>query len=348
MVHRPEDQEYAGSKVSDCKYGSRVLTWQKDVAQSVVSYAPTAERSVARSVARSVTMPILTVTQPPVVLERKSSEDTASKTLIGSLMGAAAGAAIAYAISTSVQETSPGLSLQPALAGLYRAISAPPTPSQSPRSVVSTHSYHPQSPSYHAAPSSYHTSYQPRAIEAPGSVTGSRSPPIVANSKCPTEVSRHSSQLHRPSLARSTHTAPVVVQPPSRPSLARSSASSSPKTVVQADYPPAASGHKAPKSTASRQKDDYRSTISRSRHGSYIGSPKEREEKGPVVEEVDDDAGTVAPSDSVSQVGGKRRHKHRRHRGEGENGEKGKSVVSLPVRGERERERSGSRRTVVF
>jgi len=66
------------------------------------------------------------------------------------------------------------------------------------------------------------------------------------------------------------------------------------------------------------------------------------------VEEVDDDAGTVAPSDSVSQVGGKRRHKHRRHRGEGENGEKGKSVVSLPVRGERERERSGSRRTVVF
>ncbi|MCJ1250067.1 hypothetical protein MMC30_007293 [Trapelia coarctata] len=356
VVHRPEDQELAGSKVSDCPSGNRVLIWQKDVAQSVVSYTPTVERSVARSVVRSVTTPTLTVTQPPAVLERRSSEDTASKTLIGSLIGAAAGAAIAYAMSTSEQEKSPGVSLQPALAGLsglYRAIQAPPTPSQSPRSAVSVHNYHPPSPSYHAAPtvssSSYHTSYQPRAIEAPGSHS-----PIVEDSKCPTEVSRHSSQSHRPSLARSSHTAPVVVQKPSRPTVARSSTSSSPKTVIQADYPPAASAHKAPKSTASQhRKDDYRSTVSRSRHGSYIASPKEKEPSGPIVEEVDDDAVTVAPSDSISQVGGKKRHKHRPHRGERKDGEKGeksdkKSVVSLPIRGERGREKNGSRRTVIF
>ena len=69
------------------------------------------------------------------------------------------------------------------------------------------------------------------------------------------------------------------------------------------------------------------------------------------MEEVDDDIATVAPSDSISQAGSRKsKHKHRRHHGEGKEGEKGdrKSVVSLPVRESRERERSGSRRTVVF
>jgi len=332
VVHRPEDNELVGSRVS---------TSQKDVADSVVSYSSLAERSVAKSVARSVTSPTLQTTQS--ASQRRASEDTASKTLIGSLIGAAAGAAIAYALSTSEQENSPRPALQPALTGLFQAIQAPPTPSQSPGSVLSAHSYHPQSPSYHAAPaqspSSYHTSYQPRAIEAP-MPPGSRSP-IAEESKYPTEVSRHSSEQRRPSLARSIHTAPVTVQQPSRPTIARSSTSSSPKTVIQADYPPASSAHRSSKSSASRhQNDDYRSTVSRSRHGSYIGSPGEP--SGPIVEEVDDDAVTVAPSDSISQVGSKKsRHKHRRHQSDRKEGEESdrKSVVSLPIRGEKERER---------
>lgn len=354
VVHRPEDYEWGGSKALDCRPGSRVLNWKKDVAHSVGSYDPGAERSVARSLARSITSPTLIVTQ--AAPERRASEDTTSKTLIGSLIGAAAGAAIAYALSTSEQESSPRLTLQPALTGLFQAIQAPPTPSQSPRSMVSAPIYHQQSPSYYVAPmqspSSYHTSYQPRAIEAPRS-PGSHGP-IVENSKCPTEVSRHSSQHRqspRPSLARSSHTAPLVVQNPSRPAISRSSTSSALRTVIQADYPPAAPSQRSLKSSASHhQKDDYRSTVSRSRHGSYVAPPKEP--SGPIVEEVDDDdAVTVAPSDSISQVRSKKsRHKYRRHHSERKEGETSdrKSVVSLPIRGERERDRSGSRRTVIF
>ena len=349
VVHLPEhhrDDEMVYSTASNRQADSRVHDWQKDVTKSTVGNSLIAERSMVRTIVNNITTNTLAAPQP--IVEHKLTDDTTSKTIIGTLIGAAAGAAIAYAMSKADQESIPQPSPQPAQASSYPAIEAP---SPWPRLATSQQSCYSASPSLHSpsvvSPRSYHSSSPRRAIEAPGPAS-SYSTIIDTFIAEGSRLLNQQSLSPRPSLARSSYTSPEISHREVQPTAPRSSTASAARTVTQADYPPLDPAPRSRKSsTAPQQKGDRCSTVSTSRHRSYSAAPEQP--SGPIVEEVDDDdgAGTVVPSDSISQVGSRKsKHKHRRHHTDrrGAREDEKRSVMSLPIRGTgSERENLGKR-----
>jgi hypothetical protein len=303
-------------------------------------------------------MPLPTASRPaPQIMERRSSSDMTSKTLLGALAGATVGALVAYAVMkedqpspTSQSVHSPQSEFRPSLersavTGLIEMINYLPQPQSRAGSTISQ---------------AQHPSYYPLAIEAPPPVSTPRSHNVWAETVVTqSDVSRHTEQKaysSRPTIVQSYHSMPVLATQSVRPTTARSSTSSSPRTVIQADYPPvvsppAPSTHKSHRSSASvYDREERKSSSGRSHHSSHRTEPVTviNQASGPIIEDIDeeedDHATTVAPSDSISQAGTRKsRHKHRRRRSAE------KTVVSLPVRGserEGDRDRRGIRSVV--
>ncbi|MCJ1471373.1 hypothetical protein MMC13_000012 [Lambiella insularis] len=345
VVHRPEDDLEKHMALTRITENKQVNKWQDESARSVVSQSPAIESSPLRTIVNNITRSTLVMPQ-----NHTSNNDTVPQTLIGTLIGAAAGAAIAYAMSKAEPESTSRQSQEPAREIVYQTVEAPLSsfrPDTSPRTY-----YSPSQVSYRQSPRSQHFSSYQRAIEAPPS-PGSR-----------VSIARSQSDLACPSY-----------HAPPRPVSLRSVTSTEARTVVQADYPPAASvhgsrktsvvslkedgpapsGHKSRKtSVVSQHEDDRRSTVSKTRHSSYQDFPPSP--AGPIVEEIEDvdfDAAcSVAPSDSISQAGSKRsRHRHKsRHdgRSRSEREREGKrSVVSMPTRDVAEERQALGMRSVV-
>lgn len=125
--------------------GSRVLTWQRDVARSFAD-----GRSVvsagggggdARTVASRGPAPTVVVSSPPPQAAGPTNPqgDAGAKAIIGTLLGAAAGAAVAYAMTKSEDPSAPPQApsggtlphLAAAAQSIYRAIEAAPSASAS-------------------------------------------------------------------------------------------------------------------------------------------------------------------------------------------------------------------------
>ena len=335
--------------------GSRVLTWQKDVAKSTVSD----NRS---TVSRTALRPIVNISSPTVVVshpapERKVGGDVNSKQVVGTLLGAAAGAALAYIMTTGEAQSEQAQQQQPQqtttsvdmLKTVFRAIEASPfnksptstasaQPNQPrPASTFSAQQYQAPYASSHApstlSPRNQHAPSQLLAIEAPHSLTARST--LIDTFIPPTEIPRYTyhqvqqSQSTRPHIARSN----TDIRPgpagstvsASRRSLARSHTSSAAKTITQADFPPKNThSHSHSHSKAASLKPD--SAVAGSRHGgSHVSKHSVAKSHHTVVAAdiplpptATPSLCSVAPEDSISQAGSSRSRKsHHRSKREG-------------------------------
>ncbi|MCJ1254004.1 hypothetical protein MMC24_001818 [Lignoscripta atroalba] len=325
VVHRDEDDNMSRTTISDRPEGSRVLTWQKDVARSTANGRSSTGRTPSRTLVHNITMPTVVVSQ--AAAERTSNDDMSSKNLIGTLLGAAAGAAIAYAMTKGEAEsTSRPETAWPRTTTVYQAIEAAQS---SPGSVITTISeprYQQPSASTHSPstiyPRSHHSSSRPRAIEAPP-LPNSRST-LIETFIPPTEVARYTTAPSSRSNITRSHTDTITIRsstshcpkPPSR-------ASSTAKTITQADFPPPAARPSSSHSTNLSRRDiaanskspthisithshSHQPTPSHISVGKTISKPPSL--AGSIL-----GLGSVAPSDSISQAPSKKsRSRHSR------------------------------------
>ncbi|KAL9117369.1 MAG: hypothetical protein Q9187_006097 [Circinaria calcarea] len=357
VVYRDVDHsrnEIPASVASARPEGSRVLTWQKDVAKSTVSD----NRS---TVSRTALRPIVNISSPTVVVshpapERKVGGDVNSKQLVGTLLGAAAGAALAYVMTTGEAQSEQAQQQQPQqtstsidmLKTVFRAIEASPLNKSStstasakpnqppPESTFSAQQYQPPYASSNApstlSPRSQHAPSQLLAIEAPRSLTARST--LIDTFIPPTEIPRYTyhqvpqsqsqAQSARPHIARSnTEIGPGPAGSPSRRSLTRSHTSSAAKTITQADFPPK-STHSHSNSEAASLKPD--SVVAGSRHGgSHVSKHSVAKSHHTVVAAdiplpptATPSLCSVSPEDSISQAGSSRsRRSHHRSKREG-------------------------------
>ncbi|KAL8915534.1 MAG: hypothetical protein Q9171_000099 [Xanthocarpia ochracea] len=298
----------------------RVLSWQKDVAASTVSRTSRSTRASPRVVVTNITKPTIMVSDQ--TNQAKAGSDMNSKTFIGTLLGAAAGAAVAYAMTKGDEGSNKSLENI-----TYQAVEAAKT--QLAPSATGTQTSHPQTtfsgtsqrglaitdyprsqPSIasHDArsvqPSSRHNQTNQLTIAAPPTPLAQAST-LIDTFVPPSEVPRY----HRHSVIRS-QTDGVI--PSSRSSRASSHMSSRPgpsraysstKTMTQADlvHPRHSSivtefrhpkevplPSSKPSSVVSRLEPDLRRMV--------LDHSKHSRDDGTVLE-------SVAPSDSISQVG---------------------------------------------
>ena len=188
-----ETRSLAPSAISESQEGSRVLTWQKEVARSTAGSEVSVRSSKAplQPIVNNISAPTYMVTQtatPPI--ERRSSGDTGSKAIVGTLLGAAAGAALAYIMTKGESESSQSqpqqqnnsntfTGLSQIAQNIYRAIESIPVQTDPAPSVSQPATnvnkfpreyQHPSSASYVTStisPRSQHQMQNQRAIEAP-------------------------------------------------------------------------------------------------------------------------------------------------------------------------------------
>ena len=301
-----------------------VLAWQRDVAQSTVS-APErrlVERSTAHVYVNNVARPSMVVTQTiPAATESSGSHDNSTKALIGTLLGAAAGAAVAYAMTKAEAQDAQVKSATQTIT--YRTLEsppppAPPVPEQVRSNISSRHSYSPPGSDGSSRtnvraldyPQADHSTASQGSISQTSSARRSRTkstkPPqvlalptstIIETFVPPSEVPRYPQmQLMRRTQTDSALQSVVASQPSQRSKTSRTSSAA--ETIIPAGQwrsaprPPPSEGmrsainHPLPSSKAT-------STVSK-RASSKIASD------GPSYQvEVE----SVAPSDSISQVG---------------------------------------------
>ena len=343
------------SVVSAHPEGSRVLTWQKDVAKSTVS-------DNQSTVSRTALRPIVNISTPTVVVSHPVPEprvggDANSKQLVGTLLGAAAGAALAYIMTTGEAQSQQHQQPQQRqtttsvdmLKTVFRAIEASPftkspafttSPQPPSASAFSAQQYQPPYASSHApstlSPRSQHLPSQLLAIEAPRSLTACST--LIDTFIPPTEIPRHpylkDSQHHspRPHISRSnTDLGPgnargsTVSAAPSRRSLARSHTSSAAKTITQADFP-AKSTHSPSHSKAPLLKPEAVGSRHGGSHASRHSSAAKSHHTTALATAADiplpltatPSLCSVVPEDSISQAGSGRSHRSKhRHGGSG-------------------------------
>ena len=330
VVHRSEhEDDMARSTISDHPEGSRVLTWQNDIAKSTASGATATSSAVARTFVNNITTPTVVVSHQSS--ERPFNSEASSKALIGTLLGAAAGAALAFVMTKGEEESAHRYHPEPGRAittTVYQAIEAP-----SPRSMVSSSShrqYQPPSASSQAPstslPLSYHSS-RPRAIEAPP-LPSSRST-LIDTFVPPTEVARYATASSPRSHISRAQTDILTIRTrhsvPYSHSHAPSSYSAA-RTVTQADFlpPPLGRTSSSPSTIVSTRdlspqassKAGSRISLSRSKHGSETKVREGEREKGgskaPTLIGSILGLGSVAPSDSISQASFKKARNSRR------------------------------------
>lgn len=304
----------------------RVLSWQKETAESTVSQAPQLKRSNPRVVVTNVTKPTVMVANPST--QTSSGGDSSSKSLMGTLLGAAAGAAVAYAMTKGEESGNQALgsfAYQAVEAAKFHVASSATGSQQSyPRSTISHTSQtqlqaleYPRSQhsiashgarSHDASPS--HSTTNRLTITAPPPPQAST---LIETFIPPSEVPRY----RRPSMSRSQTDgalpSPSNRRGPSQLSLRSkpSRASSAAKTITQAYFLP--SGRSSVVTEVRHPRDvplpASKATSLASRHESDLRrlalTPKQHDDHGTVLD-------SVAPSDSISQAGSKKpRHSKR-------------------------------------
>jgi len=312
--------------------GSRVLTWQRDVARSCAD-----GRSVVRAagtLASRVPAPTVVVSSPapPPVVATGTPGDAGAKAIIGTLLGAAAGAAVAYAITKSENSSAPPSSqsgAMPALAAaaqsIYRAIEAAPVQrpyqptvqSRAPTTIVLQDL---ECESAHTGPAIY-PARSSHASQVRSTASSSQRPRTAMRAiEAPPPQARAQGQAQSV-VARSTLIDTFV--PPSeiarlRPAALPARVKSETQLSVRTGPKASASQHSASQHSASRPATVVRAmstqdvplaTAPRSLVGSVLGLGVKNDSGGG----GGGDAASVAPSDSVSQAGSKKHRSHSHH-----------------------------------
>ncbi|CAO1602830.1 hypothetical protein XANCAGTX0491_006428 [Xanthoria calcicola] len=309
----------------------RVLSWQKEVAASIVSQPSPSTRSSPRVIVTSITKPTIMVSDQTT--QAKAGSDQSSKTLIGTLLGAAAGAAVAYAMTRDNEcskQTLGNITSQAVEAARSQFTSSATSTriSQRPTTFIASHAAHSDRPSsWHQAanrltiaapptpvvqastlidtltPPSEVPRYRPHAVsrsKTDGSILSSR------NSRLPDHISPRSNHSRNHS-STPTKTGADPVDP------RHSSVVTESRHQIHGSLPPLPASKAS--SVTSRLESDVRKRLL-----------DESKDNGTVVE-------SVAPSDSVSQAGSRRSkgstEASRRSGGTGRHrGEEGGSQVS--------------------
>ncbi|KAL8738223.1 MAG: hypothetical protein Q9181_000949 [Wetmoreana brouardii] len=322
VTHRREAEEAMKANHSDYgSEGSRVLSWQQEVAKSTVSQAPQLHRSKPRVLVTNISKPTIMVSNPST--QTNSGGDVSSKSLIGTLLGAAAGAAVAYAMTKGEENSNQTLGniAYQAVEAARSHVAPSATGSQQsyPQSTVSRVSQrehqgleYPRSQhsiAGHSVQSQLatlpHASMNRLTITAPPPAPQAST--LIETFVPPSEVPRY----RRQSILRSQTDGVLVSSRSSRASSHVSSrskpsrASSAAKTVTQAQSIPS-----APSSVVTEVKQPRdvplpasRTTSVASRHGSdlrrLVIDPGQHDDNSTVLD-------SVAPSDSISQAGSKK------------------------------------------
>ena len=247
--------------------GSRVLTWQKDVARSTSDNRSTVSRAPLQPVDNNVNSPEVIVSHESHTT--KQNGDPNSKAVFGTLLGAAAGAAIAYIMTKGEAEgSSPIIERRTTI---YRSIGAPLPSSKAPSAY-----YYPPS-RYQTIASSRPSRSYPLAIEAPKAPT-SRST-LIDTFVSPTEIPRNflpeALSITKTLIRSYTDPLPQAGSSASRHegSKAPTHVSSAAKTVTQEDYPPAAVARSSAGTSASKRNDgDAASSATPSKHSTARSS----------------------------------------------------------------------------
>ncbi|KAL8695232.1 MAG: hypothetical protein Q9218_000270 [Villophora microphyllina] len=370
VMHR-RDQVGNASRSAHGSEANRVLSWQKDVAESTVNQSPQVKQPNARVLVTNITKPTIMVSNPSN--HTSGGGEMSSKSLIGTLLGAAAGAAVAYAMTKG--EEGGG---NQALGNLaYHAVEA--ARSHMAPSATGSRQSHSQSTV------SYAPQREPQSLEYPRSELPSANGSVMSNPAISPEYPSNRLTITAPppphaSTLIETFVPPSEVPRYRRQSISRSqtdgalpssksshvsshvssrskpSRASSAMTVTQAHNKPSGRSSVV---TEVRQPRDLPLPASKA---TSIASRNPLDLRRLVLDpDRHDDAGTVidsvAPSDSISQAGSKRsrgskrssRHSSRAgtQRGDGEGSEvsqktvkAGKSqaggrrasIMSLPVR----------------
>lgn len=292
-----------------------VLSWQKDVAKSTASNSPLAKSASSRVIINNITAPTMVISQP--MPEAKPKSDMSAKTLIGTLLGAAAGAAVAYAMTKAEDENDRAKAPQTMT---YQAVEAP-TSQPAPSAIGPPESYarsmrHPmQHPAVqqieypHHPPSSAvrsnsfnHTPFVENRPASQIDAAPAHLGTLIETFIPPSEVARYPPR----SFARS-HTDSIIQPPRSQaPStISRPAESSRASSAAQTITPANLSSSSRSAVTEVRLARDM--PLPQSRSTSIAG------ERG--LGYSQSVLGSVAPSDSVSQVGsktstGSKRSKH--------------------------------------
>ena len=303
------------SNQSDVNKGDqRVLSWQKDVAQSSVSNSSQARKVASQIVVNNITTPTTIVLRHPPT----AREDTeiSAQALVGTLLGAAAGAVVAYAMAKGEAESPKTPATQTVT---YQTIEA--NNSQRARSVLSSRrSYPPSSFSHTTRPVLMELEY-PKASnsiavqsEVPDITSSSRRltgptasvGKLLASTLIDTFVPPSEIRPFPPHAIARSHTDSVISRScAGNPSFAvsqhskTSHASSTVKTVTQADHK---SSSRSPAVTEVKLARDVPLPISgATSHVSRDPTPSQ-----PHDIDKKSELGSVAPSDSISQAGSRK------------------------------------------
>lgn len=303
-MHRERLQERSNrSDVS--KEDQRVLYWQKDVALSSAGDATQAEKPISRIMINSIATPTTFVS--PFGPTTGGHGETSAKALVGTLLGAAAGAVVAYAMTKGEAE---GLRSPQTQTITYQTIEA--NNPQRTQSVASSRRSYPPSNSSHARRTTL------RKLEYPifpGSATGrsellettsstKRLPGpavtagmLLASTLIDTFVPPSEIRPFPPYPIARSHTDSLIgsSQAVSGPSK-MSRASSAVKTVIQSDR---RSSSRSPAVTEIRLAGDVPLPVGgATSHVSRHSTARQPHDLDSKIE-----PGSVAPSDSVSQMG---------------------------------------------
>ena len=324
------------TRISESRSENQLSQRRCEAPRSTISRSTWSDRPPLRTIVNNYVTPT-----PETPQNNGISNDTMSKTLIGTLLGAAIGAALVYVSSKPGTETASCGTGEPIRQRIYQETEPP---SRRPRYTDDLDNYHTPRQSPHdvllTSPSTHYFSPHVRAIEGPRSpgsrsITGVERPQIdLARYQYPEVSSPHTTVVHSSRTKRfSAHDSP------SHPPTPRSTASSTDRTVTQANYYAASPSHGSSRlPTDARYDDDSRSRTGRSNHSSRRDVPVYA--VGSVVEEVEssDAACSVTPNDSISQAGSrrsKRSHKSRQSSRYGDRHDRRgdeRSAASLPGR----------------
>lgn len=311
VANRPKVLESPKSVVSNID-GRKVLSWQKDVARSTADGPVQSEMASNRVVSKKYASPAMLVTHS--TFETKPKSDTSTKALIGTLLGAAAGAAVAYAMTKS-EEESPNVTTSRTIT--QQLIEAP-SPQAVQSAAGSRHSYVPSEVSQSRRAGLQQIEYPTYSKSVTGNSiklhqtaaseltpalrtvnTAPKSGTLIDTFIPPSEISRYPPQpivrSHTESIIQPTgsQVSSSVSRPP-KPSRASSAAI----TITPANIP------QPERSVVTEVKVARDLPLPSSHATSVLG-----EEPKIDIESV---LGSVAPSDSVSQVGSKKSRSGRR------------------------------------
>ncbi len=306
VTYREKNSELVRSRSDD----SRVSNWQKDVAKSAAGRASQAATGPAGITVNNITNPTMVISHP--LPEPKPRNEMSSRAIIGTLLGAAAGAVVAYAMTKAEDED---LKAAEPRKISYQAIEAPKleivqsvkdssqarsqcSVSHSPQTVLqqigyldpsasvtgrSTKSRHANSSVPTLGPRTVTTPVAPRSILADNLVASSEAGRHPAGSLIRSHTDSQL-QLHGSRAVSSISQHPQKPEPSAKSSVS--------KTIIPADFKSA----KGSVVTEVRVARDL--PLPHSRATSVLGNGQEKFH-GSV-------AGSVTPSDSVSQAGSKK------------------------------------------